>query len=63
MIEFYSHWIVTDCTMIKLLNHHVGGEMVLREICVFPTEENMRDRLQANLNIRAMERVSFFSVK
>lgn len=48
--------------MVQLLTHHIGCKVELKEICVFPTEENMNDRLQANVNIRAMERINFFLV-
>lgn len=63
VIELYSHWISTNCTMVQLLSHHIGCEVDVKEICVFPTEENMSDRLQANVNLRSMQRLNFFTVK
>lgn len=61
-IELYTHWISTNCTMIQQLIEHIGGCVELKEICVFPTEENMGSRSVANINVRAMERINFFVV-
>lgn len=48
--------------MIQLLVQHTSIEVALREIDVFPTEENKDGRLKANINIRTVGRINFFTV-